>query len=192
MTNRLCLVTILYLILTANYAHAESDSIKLIGHALSSTELSRTTKSIFEAVKVDLQKGENEMALKKLDTLLDSEPENYGALSLYVLICMENGYWKKAIEPAKKMVALKPDDTSYLGLGQVYGGSNMLPEAVDALKKALEINPDNIGAHEFLGTAYAEMGDKQKAEKEYDLLKKVDFLAAMRVLRVIKTGKAQG
>lgn len=191
MRSKVLCVIVIAIISIAGYVHAESDSVKVVDYALTSGDLSQTSRTILEAVKVDLQKGQNENALNKLDTLINSEPDNYGPLSVYVLICMENSWWKRAIEPAKKMAILRPDDTSYLGLGQVYGGANMLPEAIDALKKAVELNPNNIGAHEFLGTAYGEMGNKEDAEKEYEILKKVDFQASMRVLRVIKTGKAQ-
>lgn len=192
MLNKILLGTVaLYVTLMMGCARPEPDSIKLLNNIISNVSLSQDDKSSLEAVKADLSNGKNEAALDKLDAILKSEIENYYIHALYVLICIDGGYWEKAIEPAKRMVSIKPDDTSYLGLGQVYGGNNMLPEAVDALKKAVELNPNNAGAREFLGTAYAEMGNKEEAQKEYEILSKVDSSAAMRVQRVIETGKAQ-
>lgn len=140
MRNKIFAIVITGMILLAGSACAESESMKVVDYVLTHGQISQTSKTIMETVKVDLQNGQNEKALTDLDTLIKLKPDAYGPVSLYALICIENGWWERAIEPAKKMVALKPND---------------------------------IAAHESLATAYAKIGNKPEAEKEYAIVEKM-------------------
>jgi Flp pilus assembly protein TadD len=47
--------------------------------------------------------------------------------------------------------------------------ANKLPEAIDAGKRAIEINPNDMLAHTSLSMYYMRAGDKALAEKEKGL-----------------------
>lgn len=187
--SSIIIIIIIGLWLRKSYSFVE-DSLRFLKTIISNSNQSQDIKARLKIVENDLKKGKKVDALNKLDAIIDLDPNNDKILALYVMICMEEGYWNRAINPAKKMVELQPDDTSYMVLGQIYGGEGMLLEAIETLKKALQLNPNNIGAHEFLGTAYAEAGQMEQAKEEYEKLKKLDLSAAERVLKIIKGGKA--
>ncbi len=47
-------------------------------------------------------------------------------------------------------------------------------EAIKALNKSIEINPDNARSYYRLGLVYLADGNKDAAIKQYDILKKLD------------------
>lgn len=49
-----------------------------------------------------------------------------------------------------------------------------LPEAVEALKRAIQLKPDYAEAHLALGKAYLRLGDKDSALEEYKILKQLN------------------
>ena len=53
---------------------------------------------------------------------------------------------------------------AYLALTEIQLAQGKLTEALEAAKKALELNPEDIHIHTSLSRIYVEMHDKEKAE----------------------------
>jgi len=64
-------------------------------------------------------------------------------------------------------------DASYFdawhALGMAFLRANRIPEAIEAGKRAVEINPNDMLAHTSLSMYYMRAGDKAMAEKEKGL-----------------------
>ena len=84
--------------------------------------------------------------------------------------------WKQAISSMGAYTQRKPDDANgWNELGHAYRQSGQLQPAFDAYGKALKIDPKHRGAHEYLGEAYLQANDLQKAEEELKTLDKLCF-----------------
>jgi tetratricopeptide (TPR) repeat protein len=64
----------------------------------------------------------------------------------------------------------------YANLGIVYYRLNKLPEAVESLKKAIEVNPDRAAYYNQLGIVYRQSGQLDKARESYARALEVDPL----------------
>ena len=87
------------------------------------------------------------------------------------------GDYAKAETLLKQAVAINPEGPeAYINLGTIYLKQEMWPEATEAYKKALELQPDNVTLEYNLGIAYHQMaraakakGDGPKAKEYYGL-----------------------
>jgi len=90
---------------------------------------------------------------------------------------------KMKIEASKYAEAIKllkayirEDDSSadaYNYLGFSYRKGGQLPEAFEAYRKALALDPKHLGAHEYLGEAYLASKQPEKARGELAQLKSI-------------------
>ena len=83
----------------------------------------------------------------------------------------ENGDWKDAVNNFKKAVA--EDSTNaeaYNLMGYSYRRMGKADSAFSAYAKALDIDPDHLGAHEYLGETYLLVGDAEKAHGQLAIL----------------------
>lgn len=64
----------------------------------------------------------------------------------------------------------------YANLGIVYYRLGKLPEAVESLNKAIELNPDRAAYHNQLGIVYRQSGQLDKARESYARALEVDPL----------------
>jgi tetratricopeptide (TPR) repeat protein len=78
--------------------------------------------------------------------------------------------YDKAIDSYRKAVEL---DSQYFdawhALGMAFLRANRIPEAIEAGKRSIEINPNDMLAHTSLSMYYMRAGDKAMAEKEKGL-----------------------
>jgi protein O-GlcNAc transferase len=61
-----------------------------------------------------------------------------------------------------------------VNLGNAYLESGRAEDALAPLKRAVELRPECLEAHDFLGAAYFQIGDARKAETERALMKTLD------------------
>src|SRR5256885_15589743 len=59
--------------------------------------------------------------------------------------------------------------SAWVGLGRVLRDQKKNDRAVEALSKALQLDPGNVVAARLLGDAYLDLGDKVEAIKKYKL-----------------------
>lgn len=84
------------------------------------------------------------------------------------VIAMKYGLADQALVYVNEALSLSPRHYQALHLlGMIKLEKRNFTEAVDAFEKCLEVKPDFAEARAYLGTAFQEMGDKEKAEAEY-------------------------
>ena len=83
-----------------------------------------------------------------------------------------DGQYSEAIEVLKKVVADDPKNAdAWNMLGFSYRNIGDSGNAWDAYERALTINPNHKGAHEYLGEWYLMQGDMPSAKAQLDKLK---------------------
>ena len=89
--------------------------------------------------------------------------------------CYELGRYKEAIEALKQVVQLRPDfaEARY-GLGISYANMRLYKDATESLLQAIQLKPDYAAAHHILGFVYLDMGQKEAAMKQQEILKGLD------------------
>jgi protein O-mannosyl-transferase len=96
------------------------------------------------------------------------------------------GRYQEAIESYKQVIRIKPDFAEvYNNIGFAYGKLDRYQEAIEACKKAIKIKPDYADAHYNLGVAYLEMGDKNSALAEFNILKSLNSELANNLFKKI-------
>jgi len=71
-------------------------------------------------------------------------------------------------------------------LGTIFVFQGKYQEAVTHLTEALRINPNLVWAHYYLGIAYLAIGDRNRALKEYEILKTMNPDSANALYEKIK------
>ncbi len=64
--------------------------------------------------------------------------------------------------------------THRFNLGLLYHKNHKLPEAIEEYKKAIQIDPFNVGAHNNLGMAYKDLGRYEEAISQYQKALSID------------------
>jgi tetratricopeptide (TPR) repeat protein len=78
--------------------------------------------------------------------------------------------YDKAIDSYRKAVELDPQYfDAWHALGMALLRANRIPEAIEAGKRSIEINANDMLAHTSLSMYYMRAGDKAMAEKEKGL-----------------------
>jgi tetratricopeptide (TPR) repeat protein len=84
----------------------------------------------------------------------------------------------------EKAVAIDPKlDEAYLQLGILHSTRSDFEQAIRAYKKAIEVNPHLGEAHYRLGLAYQRIGEKTKAQQEFQVYKQVQKTEAAAIER---------
>ena len=84
------------------------------------------------------------------------------------------GHTEKILEYGNRLIALEPHFAGgHLLLGIGYNNLKQYDKAIEAVETAVKLNPDLVG-HCILGVAYAEKGERGKAE---EILAKMQTLA---------------
>jgi tetratricopeptide (TPR) repeat protein len=90
----------------------------------------------------------------------------------------------------EKAVSIDPKlDEAYVQLGVLYATQNDFEQAIRACKKAIEVNPRLGEAHYRLGLAYQRVGEKAKAQQEfqaYEQIQKTEAAAVERQRRELR------
>ncbi|MBW2269390.1 MAG: tetratricopeptide repeat protein [Deltaproteobacteria bacterium] len=71
----------------------------------------------------------------------------------------KTGDLEGAVRAVEELIEQAPDDDELLfNLGVVYGEADRSDEAVSYMRKALEVNPENASAMNYIGYTFAEQG----------------------------------
>jgi tetratricopeptide (TPR) repeat protein len=99
-------------------------------------------------------------ASQVLKEMLAKDENNIKLLILKSSIDYERKDYKSAIRLLEKTIELSPeDDTYYFSLGVYYDKYGKRSKCITALKKAIELNPTNATALNYLGYLYIEKGE---------------------------------
>lgn len=85
--------------------------------------------------------------------------------------------WNAAIKPLSAAALRDPGNADIQNLlGFAYRKAGQLDPAFRHYKRALELNPQHRGAHEYVGEAYLMVGDLASAQKHLEALRKICLL----------------
>jgi adenylate cyclase len=113
-------------------------------------------------------KKEYDKAIAEGERALALNPGSTVALVNYALVLIYTGRPEEAIPLHQKALRLNPFAPSYLYLdyGHALRNAERFEEAVSALKKAIQIAPDNFPAHLHLAATFSMMGREKEARAE--------------------------
>ena len=84
----------------------------------------------------------------------------------------------------QQAVVMSPEyEKAFVDLGRTYGMLGRYKEASEALERAIELKPDDLQAHSFLGVTRFMQNDREGAMEEYRLIMKKDPALAAELLK---------
>src|SRR5262249_10524214 len=106
-------------------------------------------------------------AIKSLKDALSKKPNDTEIMGFMVGVYQEKKDYPTAIELARNMVTADPKNDKFrFTLGALLDQNKQRDQAVAEMKKAIELNPRNAQALNYLGYTYAEQGTNlEEAEK---------------------------
>ncbi|MCX7678640.1 MAG: tetratricopeptide repeat protein [Spirochaetes bacterium] len=99
-------------------------------------------------------------ALKCLDLAIALEPSDSQSYFLKGITYSHVGKYHKAESNLRKAVNLKEDDLYFYYLANVQEKLHKIKDTIKSLKRAIELNPNNSRAYNYLGYLYAERNMK--------------------------------
>jgi tetratricopeptide (TPR) repeat protein len=119
---------------------------------------------------------------QKLARFARDDPQNALANYYYALVLWrrDRGSMRsETLDEAKalleKAAAIDPKlDSADVQLGNLYSARGMLREAMSAYERAIATNPSNSEAHYRLGLVCKQLGEKAKAQREFEEYKQLD------------------
>lgn len=101
------------------------------------------------------------------------------------------GVKAKQLEDRPKSTAGPSESEINDALGRAYYGTGSYRQAVKAFETAVRLKPDFASAHYGLGLSHLEVGDKRAAEKEEQVLRKLNSRLADRLAGMLLTPAGQ-
>ena len=138
-----------------------------------------------EAAK-EHSKGTEQMMVKKYKEAIvffrraiDLNPDFAEAYYNLGIAYEELGQHEDSVETLKKAIQLTPENANaHYALGYAYYRLKRYKESIDAFERSLALKPGNAFARSKLGSAYLAMGNKEKAQEQYLLLKPLNSALA--------------
>ena len=141
---------------------------------LAECEQEKTTLS----TQVQALKSENTELTQQINTLseLDAKARLESLDTLKnIHIGKHSGFYDDAIKEAEINLQIDPKHADSIALiALVYNLQGKNDKAVEKLKEAIDIEPDEYGHHYSLGKLYWKLGKKDEALKELEILKKLN------------------
>lgn len=121
--------------------------------------------ALLALARLDRRQGNEQEAERRLSRVLTLEPDNVEALTELAMIYQHSAAPAAQTESLlRKVVALRPHAAaSHNNLGYDLLVQERYPEAIDALQRALSLDPGNAVARNNLAAAYALSGQTEQA-----------------------------
>jgi len=111
-------------------------------------------------------------ARRELEEELKIDPRNAGAEYVLGELARQDGRDQQAIDHFSRATQLDAGFAdAFIGLGRTLLDSDRAADAIAPLKSAVKLDPASPAAHFDLGTAYARVGRKEDATREFNLQK---------------------
>ena len=137
--------------------YEEKDMLNMAAlHYLKSHELKENGKVLTQLGYLYSRKNEYVKAMKYYDMAIQLEPGDSHTYFMKGLAYSGSAKYGNAEKYLKKAISMKNDDTYYFYLASVQEKQNKIVGTIDSLKKAIEINPANSRAYNYLGYLYAD------------------------------------
>jgi predicted Zn-dependent protease len=113
-------------------------------------------------------------ALQFAGKAASEHPDDPNVLQLLASVEVKLSRWQDALAAYRKVLDVNANDAdALLGYGRCRLELKQYPEAIDALKKQLALDPANVLAHYYLSRAYAATGDTAEAQHQAELHQKM-------------------
>ncbi len=113
-------------------------------------------------------------ALDVVEKTLAWAPNNEASLFQAASLAMTPGKLDRAVEYWKRLIALNPDVASfYAGLTNAHALRGEWPEAAAAAEEAVRLTPTQPGPRTSLIQALLRVGDRDRAEREFAILRRM-------------------
>ncbi|UCC15205.1 MAG: tetratricopeptide repeat protein, partial [Gammaproteobacteria bacterium] len=116
------------------------------------------------------RQGLPEDAAEAYRKALELDPESASAHYNLGASLARSGEYEEAELHLRAALGTDPNTQTYTGLGVVQWQQGRTDEAIANLEAAIEANPKNAAAYDYLGTIYVEQGKLEDAEATYRLL----------------------
>jgi tetratricopeptide (TPR) repeat protein len=130
-------------------------------------------QNLGEAVAADqnLQEAVGAYRAGKLDEVetlcnrtLEQQPDHIGSLQLLAAVAANRGVPRRGVELMEKAIALCPDSVdSHIELARLLRLEERNSDAIAALQKAIDIQPNSAGAYNDLGLIYLEATSRKRS-----------------------------
>ena len=179
-----------------------SDAIDIFNQALrNNTALEARHIFYLNLARIYKQEGYKKEAIdanKQLitieGTLLRSNPNFPEGIGVYLIeigsLYRQMGQHNEAIEAYRELIKIARSARdvafAYIEIGVSYKSMKRTQEAIESYKQAAKAMPNMAEAHFALGEIYLDLGDKDSAMKEIDILKVLDQPMANELLKRIR------
>jgi tetratricopeptide (TPR) repeat protein len=157
----------------------------------STPEKKESIDSLFNDVSSQYYNQQYGKAAEILREGISKYPDNADLYAWYGATLLNMNIPDKAYEQYRKAAELSPDVADFHageGLSLLNGYMDRVKGSIEAFKKALAIDPHNVGALEGLGFVYTSIGKKDLATEIYYRLAPLDRNAATRLSDAINNG----
>ncbi len=107
--------------------------------------------------------GERERAIECLEEAVSRDIDNVGARASLARLYLDAGNAEETIFHAQIMIKQGVNAQGHYLLGRGYMAQSMWKESMEAMEKVIELEPDNVYAHNNLGFAALQIGDSLRA-----------------------------
>ena len=142
----------------------------------------RATAAVMEALRIDpeaapvyyslgnmqYRTGQYESAVASLRRAIELQPDADEPHRLLGLVLAAKGDVDAAVVELHRAIDMLPRWNNYMSLGYALHTAGRYNDAIDALRKAIELQPSNSEAYQLLGTTYHMIGDLPQAVGNYE------------------------
>jgi tetratricopeptide (TPR) repeat protein len=145
----------------------------------------------------DEETGSYEKDAEAYKKIIATDPSNVEAhYQLALTYHHKLGNYYRAVDAYRRVIRIDPEGPrapmAYHNLGVLYHDHGRTPEAIEAYKKAIDLEPKATMAHSNLGIIYFQRGDRDSAFKEYLFLKYRDKELADKLYDFMHGKKVEG
>lgn len=132
--------------------------------------------------------GEYDKAIEAFKDEISKNPNSSDSYFNLGLAYGKIGQHDKEIDALKQAVKLNPKrPEQYFNLGTAYNDFGNKQEAINALNEAIKLRPEYLKAHYAICKIYAETDDRFNAEKELEIVKRLNSGVAEELASIINT-----
>jgi tetratricopeptide (TPR) repeat protein len=125
-----------------------------------------------------------------LEQVVKVDSDNADAYRFLAGHYMDSGSYGDAVKALKQLVKTEPNNAhAHSMLGDACWNCDRYEEAIAAYKQAMRLHVNDPHVHYQIGLVYLEMGDKDSALEEYEILKNIDEESANELLALIRGQK---